>query len=231
MNCLPGRISRSLAKFANWSGVETDTCRIDFEENIGRARFYLAANPLIDSNRVAAAHKLQAIIELYGAFPDTVDYSACFSRGIEVLSTGPGMRNSVAEMAIAMALAGAWGLVQEHENFRRGTENWFSDNDATDFSLYGADVGFVGFGQIARECTRLLAPFAPNVTAYDPWVDPELAKDYGVRLVSLDEVARSSRCLFVTAAPTRSNRGCRRHDDREAAASRSGGRGKPRSRR
>jgi phosphoglycerate dehydrogenase-like enzyme len=178
-----------------------------FDENIGRARFYLAANPLIDSSRVAAAHKLQAIIELYGAFPDTVDYSACFSRGIEVLSTGPGMRNSVAEMAIAMALAGARGLVQEHENFRRGTENWFSDNDATDFSLYGADVGFVGFGQIARECTRLLAPFAPNVTAYDPWVDPELAKDYGVRLVSLDEVARTSRCLFVTAAPTRSNRG------------------------
>lgn len=44
-------------------------------------------------------------------------------------------------------------------------------------------------------------------TAYDPWVDPKLAKDFGVRLVSLDEVARTSRCLFVTVAPTRSNRG------------------------
>jgi phosphoglycerate dehydrogenase-like enzyme len=176
-------------------------------ETIGRATFYLAANPLMGVEQIATAHKLRAIIELYGAFPDTVDYAACFARGIEVLSTGPGMRNSVAEMALAMALSGARGLVQEHENFRAGKEHWFSDNEETDFSLYGANVGFVGFGQIARECCRLLKPFGPKIVAYDPWVSPELANEYGVRLISLDEVARFSRCLFVTAAPTKSNKG------------------------
>jgi hypothetical protein len=41
------------------------------------------------AEQIVTAHKLRAVIELYGAFPDTVDYAACFAHGIEVLSTGP----------------------------------------------------------------------------------------------------------------------------------------------
>jgi phosphoglycerate dehydrogenase-like enzyme len=176
-------------------------------ENLAQAQFYLSANPIFNASHADRARNLRAIIELYGAFPDTVDYQACFAHGVEVLSTGPGMRGAVAEMALAMALAGARGLVQEHENFRAGQEHWFSDNDETDFSLYGANIGFVGFGQIARELSRLLKPFDPKIMAYDPWIDPASAEAHGARLGALDEVARFSRCLFVTAAPTRSNAG------------------------
>lgn len=176
-------------------------------ENLGTMRFYISALPTLDASQIAAAKNLQAVIEVYGAFPDTVDYSACFEHNIEVLATGPGMRGSVAEMAVAMALSSARGLVEEHELFRTGAEHWFNDNPKTDFSMFGQALGFVGFGQIAREVTRLLTPFSPKITAYDPWLDPAEAAKHGVKLVSLEEVAKTSRVFFVTAAPTKTNKG------------------------
>ena len=75
------------------------------DENLSKMRFYLSALPTLDAGQVGLAKNLQAVIELYGAFPDTIDYAACFDRKVEVLATGPGMRGSVAEMAVAMALS------------------------------------------------------------------------------------------------------------------------------
>ena len=88
----------------------------------------------------------------------TIDYQACADRGVEILSCAPGFRSAVAEMVLAMTLSAARGLVREHEAFRTGKERWLEDCAQTDFTLFNASVGFVGFGQIAQEMTRLLAP-------------------------------------------------------------------------
>ncbi|WP_189512543.1 MULTISPECIES: NAD(P)-dependent oxidoreductase [unclassified Mesorhizobium] len=189
-----------------WARDEPMPRRV-LEENLHRASFIISARPKLDAGDIARAENLQAVIEVSGSFPDTIDYSSCFRRGIEVLCCAPGFRTSVAEMAVALALAGARGIVQEHEAFRVGKEHWLDDNAATDFSLYGQAIGFVGFGSIARECCRLLAPFKPKTLAYDPWLSSEIAKQHGAELVALDQVARSSRCLFVTASPTKANKG------------------------
>lgn len=177
------------------------------EENLQRMSFLVSAQPKLGADDIAKAENLRAVIEVSGSFPDTIDYSSCFQRGVEVLCCAPGFRTSVAEMAVALALAGARGVVQEHEAFRVGREHWLDDNAATDFSLYGQTIGFVGFGSIARECNRLLAPFTPKTFAYDPWLHPDIAEQHGVELVTLDQLARASRCLFVTASPTRDNKG------------------------
>jgi phosphoglycerate dehydrogenase-like enzyme len=167
----------------------------------------ISAQPEIDAATLAAAPKLKAVVEVSGTFPATIDYAACAARGVEVLSCAPGFRQSVAEMCLAMMLAGARGLVAEHEAFRRGTEHWLADNTATDFTLYGQTVGFVGYGSIARETHRLLRPFGPRVMGFDPWIDAEVAVREGIDLLPLDEVLRRSRCLIVAATPTRENRG------------------------
>lgn len=152
------------------------------------------------------AAKLRAVIEVFGAFPDTIDYKACAAKGVEVLSCVPGFRESLAEMGLAMALAGARGLVAEHEAFRSGNEGWLRENPATDFSLHGARIGFVGFGQIARELTGLLAPFRPRARAHDPWLTQADADRFDVELCRLEDLLKWSRCLFVTAAPTSRNK-------------------------
>ena len=170
-----------------------------------QAEILIAATPKVTAKTLAQAPNLRTIIEVSGAFPDTIDYTACFEAGIEVLSCAPGFRQSVAEMGLAMALAGARGLVDQHEAFRRGEEHWLADRPDTDFSLYGADVGFIGFGQIAQELTRLLGPFRPRIRAYDPWLPASVAAEYGVELAPLDDVLTQSQCLFVAAAPTSEN--------------------------
>ena len=170
------------------------------------ASAWISATPTVTRKMLGGARKLRAVIEVSGAFPDTIDYKACAARGVEVLSCAPGFRESVAEMGLAMALAGARGLVTEHEAFRSGNEGWLQENPATDFSLHGTRIGFVGFGQIARELTGLLAPFRPGVRAHDPWLAQEDVSQFDVELCSLEDLLKWSRCLFVTAAPTSRNR-------------------------
>ncbi|MBZ7924375.1 hydroxyacid dehydrogenase [Ensifer adhaerens] len=178
-----------------------------FAAALPTANFIISAVPRLDTLALERAGRLRAIFEVAGAFPDSIDYHTCFGRGIDVLCCAPGFRASVAEMGLTMALSGARGLVSEHEAFRAGGEHWLSDNTATDFTLYGAKIGFLGFGSIAREIARLCLPFQPEFLAYDPWVNHEVALESGVRLVSFDQLIRSGRLLFVTAAPTVENRG------------------------
>lgn len=168
---------------------------------------YIAATPRLDAAGLAAAPNLRAVIEVSGAFPDTIDYDACAERGVEVLCCAPGFRQPVAEMALAMTLGGARGLFAEHEAFRKGEERWLEDYEGRDFSLFGATIGFVGYGQIAREIHRLITPFGVSVLAFDPWLDPARAAAAGVTLLDLHQVMRTSRCLYVTAAPTTENKG------------------------
>ena len=176
-------------------------------DHLPEATFVIAARPTLSSDEIVSAGKLKAVIEVAGAFHDGLDYQACFNNGIEVLSSIPGFRFAVAEMAFAMILAGARGLVQEHEAFRSDEEAWLAEQNDTDFTLYGQDVGFVGYGQIARECRRLLKPFAPNVRAYDPWLDPASPENQDVILDDLDRVLETSRVLVIAAAPTAENHG------------------------
>jgi len=170
------------------------------------AEVIIAATPKVDATTLQSAPKLRVVIEVSGAFPDTIDYDACAAAGVTVLSCAPGFRQAVAEMGVAMALAGARGLVWEHEATRAGTENWLSDQAGRDFTLFRASVGFLGFGQIAQETVRLLAPFAPRVVVHDPWLPDAVAADYGVRKCDLADLMAHSRCLFVTAVPTSENR-------------------------
>ena len=109
-------------------------------------------------------------------------------------------------LGLAMALAGARGLVAEHDAMRTGQEHWLEDHAGRDFTLFGATVGIVGFGQIAQELARLLKPFGVLLLAHDPWLPASVAAEYNVKLLSLDDVMARARCLFVAAVPTTENR-------------------------
>ena len=168
-----------------------------------RSKSHIAAMPALTSGRIARAPHLKAVIEVAGGFNEGLDYTACFDRGIEVLSCAPGFRQSVAEMTLAMILGSARGLVDEHEAFRTGNERWLDDREGRDFSLFGQTVGFIGYGQIARETHRLMAPFAPRVLAYDPFLGEDVP---GVEAVGLDDLVTSSRVVIVAAVPSEETR-------------------------
>lgn len=185
-------------------GQDAPMDRAEIDALLPEAAFYVASRPTLSASDLARAPNLKATVEVAGAFRDGLDYEACFARGIEVLSCAPGFRNAVAEMTLAMMLGGARGLIAEHEAFRSGQERWLDDRPETDFSLYRQSVGFIGYGQIAQETHRLLAPFGARVMAYDPYLSPETP---GVDLVDLHELVAACRALVVAAVPSEETRG------------------------
>ncbi|MCP4382400.1 MAG: hydroxyacid dehydrogenase [Hyphomicrobiales bacterium] len=176
----------------------------ELDRLIETADFVVAARPSLDAARVAGARNLRAVIEVSGAFHAELDYAACFDRDIEVLSCAPAFKKAVAEMGLTMILAAARGLVAEHEAFRSGVELWRDDREDRDVSLFGQAIGFVGYGNIAKELHRLLQPFAPRITAYDPWLK---AFPDEVEPVDIETLFAHNRVVVVTAVPSSDNRG------------------------
>ncbi len=90
---------------------------------------------------------------------------------------------------------------------RKGQEKWLLDSAEGCFSLYGARVGLIGFGDLARAFTPLLAPFDCPIKAYDPWGSDHFMASFGVAAASLEEVLKTSQIIVVFAAVTSDNQG------------------------
>ena len=155
--------------------------------------------------RLERAPALKAIINVEGNFQPNVDYEYCFERGIHVLGVGVAFGKAVAEMALGMALALARGIPYADRQFRKGKEVYgrFSNQDS--FLISGAEVGFVGFGNLGRALIGLLEPFRCHVRVYDPWLPPRWLAECGTIPSSLDDVLRTSCVLFVLAGATAEN--------------------------
>ena len=73
-------------------------------------------------------------------------------QGVPVATNGGGYAESMAEHALAMALAAAKRLILEHENLKRGQFNQFTWNRM----LAGGVCGIFGFGGIGAATARLM---------------------------------------------------------------------------
>ena len=118
--------------------------------------------------RLDRAPKLRAIINIETNFLQNVDYDVCFERGIHVLAPGSAFAKPVAEMALGMAIDLCRGVTAADRAMRAGKEKWLLEGAEGCFSLYGARVGLIGFGDLARAFVPLLQPFGCPVKAYDP---------------------------------------------------------------
>ena len=86
-------------------------------------------------------------------------------------------------------------------------EKWLLDGAEGCFSLYGARIGLIGFGDLARAFTPLVAPFGCPIKAHDPWVSDHFMAGLGVAAASLEDVLQTSQVIVVFAAVTRDNQG------------------------
>ena len=106
--------------------------------------------------RLDRAPKLRAIINIETNFLQNVDYDVCFERGIHVLAPGSAFAKPVAEMALGMAIDLCRGVTAADRAMRAGKEKWLLEGAEGCFSLYGARVGLIGFGDLARAFVPLL---------------------------------------------------------------------------
>jgi phosphoglycerate dehydrogenase-like enzyme len=159
----------------------------------------------MDRARLARAPKLRAIVNVEGNFLQNVDYEACFERNVQPLVIAPAFAQPVAEWALGAAIDLARGITAGDRVFRRGVELYGLSGNRDSFLLLGADVGFLGFGNLGRALLPLLAPFRPHLRIHDPWLPSGAIASYGAEACGLDDVLAKSRVLFVLAGVTKDN--------------------------
>lgn len=207
--------------------TDADLARLDAAADICWARDEPMPEPEIEKVReevvalitgrwrygdIARFPNIRAVVEVAGGFPsaEDLDYETCFSRGIRVLSCAPAFGPAVAEMGLALALACARQVAWTDSAFRGGEPNWshtsFETEIGAPFTLYGKQVGFIGFGGLARALKPLLEPFRCPIQVYDPWLTDAYLRTQGVTPVDLDNLLRTSRLIFVMAVPSASNK-------------------------
>jgi phosphoglycerate dehydrogenase-like enzyme len=157
--------------------------------------------------RLDLASNLRAIVNVETNFLQNVDYETCFARGIHVLAPSSAFARPVAEMALGMAIDLCRGVSAADRAMRKGGEKWLLDGAEGCFSLYGARVGLIGFGDLGRAFAPLLTPFGCPIKAYDPWISDHYMASFGVAAASLDEVLATSQVIVVFAAVTSDNQG------------------------
>lgn len=188
--------------------VEADPTTIPaFDDRILAKTRYIIGQPPLSRDTLQRMGSLRAIFNVESNLIDNMPYEMLFERGIHVLTTGAVFAEPVAELGLALALDLARDVVDADLAFRSGNELWGGDGNKTARLMSGSDIGIIGFGDLGKALTRLLAGFRASIRIYDPWLPPSVISGHGVTAASLNEVLSQSDFIFVVAAVTRENEG------------------------
>ncbi|MDE2860806.1 MAG: NAD(P)-dependent oxidoreductase [Chloroflexota bacterium] len=126
-------------------------------------------------------------IAVFGIGVDNVDLDACRQRGITVTNTPGYSAATVAEKAIALALAVAHRMPMLDASVRRG--GWPQEPVG---QLHGATLGVVGTGPIGQRVIAVGRGLGMDAIAWTFNPSEERAQEYGARFVGLDELLARS---------------------------------------
>ena len=134
------------------------------------------------------------LIALRCAGFNNVDVRAAQQHGIRVVRVPAYSPHAVAEYAVTLMLALNRKVYRSVYRTREGN---FKLNGLLGFDMYGKTVGLIGMGRIAKELTKILRGFGMNVLAYDLYPDMDFAREYQVKVVTLDELYEQSDIISL----------------------------------
>jgi phosphoglycerate dehydrogenase-like enzyme len=174
------------------------------DDILGRAR-YILGQPAIDGALLERLRGLRAILNVESNLLPNMPYAEVFARGIHVLTTGAAFAVPVAEIGLGFALSLARGIHSADADFRAGSEAWGGDSNSAAGLITGSEIGIIGFGDLGRALSRLLAGFRARVRVFDPWLPASVLREEGVEPAPLQKVLEESDTIFVVAAATDEN--------------------------
>ena len=147
---------------------------------------FIAGLDEINESVIQAGNRLR-VIARYGVGVDRVDLDAATRQKIVVTNTPGANAVAVAELTVGFILALARNMCNANETTRRG--EWQRFNGV---GLRGKVIGLIGFGAIGREVAVRLKSFNCRIVASDPKISAEQASQYGVELVTRDQLLAQS---------------------------------------
>jgi D-3-phosphoglycerate dehydrogenase / 2-oxoglutarate reductase len=135
------------------------------------------------------------IIARYGVGTDNVDVDAATAAGIIVGHCPLYASDEVSTHAVALLSACVRDVVDTCRRMRDGA--WDIKRPLPVRRTMGRTLGIIGFGNIGKAVARKMAGWGLDIIAADPFVEKKLADELGVKLVTHDEVFRSSDYLSL----------------------------------
>ena len=187
-----------------WNQTGRDLTDDELGQLIAGAEILLTSwgTPPITDAMLDGAPRLRVVAHAAGSVKSLVPPSV-FERGVAVVSGVGALAEPVAEYCLAAVLSLLRRLPELDRDLRSG--RW-SQGDRRGRSLRRRRVGLISASTTARAFLRLLAPFEPDVTVYDPYLDETGAASLGVRLGSLEDVM-ACEIVSVHAPVTPQTRG------------------------
>jgi D-3-phosphoglycerate dehydrogenase len=146
-----------------------------------------------DDALMAHAHKLR-VIGRAGVGVDNIDAAAATRRGIVVMNTPGANAVAVAELTLALMLALARKLPKANATMHEG--KWEKKN-LQGMELRGKTLGILGLGRIGLEVAKRARGFGLEIIGSDPFVSVAVARENGIKLVTLDELIAGSDYLTL----------------------------------
>lgn len=128
---------------------------------------------------------------------DHVDLAACKERGIAVYNTPGYSTDSVAELAVGLALSLLRNIPKADAHTRAPSGNWFAFPDGAE--LRGRTVGIVGTGATGMAAAKLFAAFGCKLLGYSRNHKNDFNK-LGGTYVSLEHLLRESDIVSLHLA-------------------------------
>ncbi|MBN2110448.1 MAG: phosphoglycerate dehydrogenase, partial [Methanosarcinaceae archaeon] len=151
---------------------------------------------------IEAADKMK-IIGRAGVGVDNVDVEAATEKGIIVVNAPEGNMLSAAEHTIAMMLALSRNIPQADLSLK--SRKW-ERKKFMGVEVNGKTLGVIGLGRIGAEVAKRAQSLGMHVIAYDPFISEERAKELGVKLRTVQEIAKEADFITVHTPLTKETR-------------------------
>lgn len=154
-----------------------------------------------DAETLVALSDLKVIARV-GVGVDSIDLEAATANGVAVTVTPGANEAVVAEHTVAMMLS-VLRRLHEHDHGIRMSQ-WSRTGSAMPWSLRGASIGLVGFGQIGRLVADRLEGFEVRLLVCDPAIDGSVP---GATSLPLEELLEASDVVSLHCPLLPSTRG------------------------
>lgn len=164
-------------------------------DQIGDAHGVLVFAAAVTTESVSNCKNLLAFGR-FGVGYDNVDVEACTEADVLLYTTAGAVDYPVATATLTWMLALSHHVRVKDELVRSG--RWHDRNQYMGCELRDRTLGIIGLGGIGRALIKLLDGFAMSQPiAFDPFIDPQIAKKFGVELVELDELLKISDFVSI----------------------------------
>ncbi|MBT4349833.1 hydroxyacid dehydrogenase [bacterium] len=149
----------------------------------------------VDKNILESLPALKLVATRSTGF-DHIDVAGADKKKVKVCNVPFYGENTVAEHAFALILSLSRNIHLSHERTMKGD---FRLDGLQGFDLKDKTIGIIGGGHIGQHVARIARGFEMNILVSDPNRDPKLAKRFGFKYTSLENLLKKSQVITLHA--------------------------------